>query len=148
MSDGKAKLDLAAQDEEVMRHIEAVMAITRELFLKKRKPRIKKVPLDEESFGKGACLYVRSMTGTARSEYEKRWAGRKASKDPGAFRWDMMVRTVCNEKGELIFTDADGPAVFEQDSGPNEDLFEAGCILNGLRDKDIAELAENSEAAQ
>lgn len=126
----------------------AAVAITREVFLKKRKPKLKRVPLDEEFFGKDACLYVRSMTGQDRSDYEKRWAGRKASKDPGAFRWDMLVRTVCNEQGDLLFSDADGPSVMGQDAGPTEKLFEAGCRLNGLREEDVEELAGNSEAAQ
>lgn len=123
-------------------------ALEREVFLAARKLPIKQVPLNESLYGDGAHLYVRSMTGQDRSDYEKRWAGRKASANPGGFRWELLRLTVCNEAGELILEDADRQAAMQQDAGTIEELFSAACVMNGLRDEDVAELAENSEAAQ
>jgi hypothetical protein len=123
-------------------------ALARDVFLAARKLPFEKVSLDEAMYGKDACLYVRSMTGKDRSEYEKRWMGRNAAKSPGAFRWDLLVRTVCNEEGELIFKEADGQLAMEQDASTIEDLFEAACFLNGLREKDVKDLAKNSESDQ
>jgi hypothetical protein len=120
-------------------------ALARDVFLAARKLPLDRVPLDETLYGEGACLYVRSMTGHDRSEYEKRWGGKTAAKNPGAFRWDMLLRTVCDEEGELIFRDADGQLAMEQDAGTIETLFEAACVMNGLRERDVEELAKNSE---
>lgn len=123
-------------------------ALEREVFLAARKLPIKKVLLNETLYGEGACLYVRSMTGADRSDYEKRWSGRKPAADPGGFRWDLLLRTVSDGNGNLIFKDADRPAAMQQDAGTIEDLFTAACTMNGLRDQDVEELAGNSEAAQ
>jgi len=122
-------------------------ALDRETFLAAKKLPIERVELNPELYGEGACVYVRSMTGQARSDYEKRWAKRKASSDPGGFRWDLLRQTMCDENGAAILTEADQAAAMGQDAATIEDIFEAACVMNGLRERDVEDLAGNSEAA-
>ena len=123
-------------------------ALAREAFLSAKKLPVEKVPLSEELYGDDGCVYVQSMTGQQRSDYEKKWANRKASKDPGLFRWELLLIAVCDENGNQMLTEADRPAAMQQDANTIETIFDAACRMNGLRERDVVELAGNSEAAQ
>lgn len=59
--------------------------------------------------------------------------------------WQIIVRSVFNEAGEPVFTDADVPALKAGSKGKLRPLFAAVNRVNGL---DVEENAKNSDAAQ
>jgi hypothetical protein len=122
-------------------------AIAAKAFLAAEDRPLEKVPLPE-CYGKEACFYVRRMSGTERSEIEKRWYNKEVSTNPGGFRWDVLLRTIVDEGGNAIFTADMQAGVMGKNAGTLEMLFEKACELNGLRAKDVEELEKNSESGQ
>lgn len=116
-------------------------------FLQAEDRPLEEVPLPE-CYGKGACVYVRRMSGTERSQIEKRWYDKEVSANPGGFRWDVLLRTIVDEEGNALFTADMQADVMGKSAGTLETLFEKACELNGLRKKDVEELEKNSESGQ
>ena len=123
-------------------------ATTKEAFLAANDRPLVRVPLDEALYGKDACFYVFVMTGDERSDFEARWMARDVKKQPGAFRWDLLFRTVVNELGEAIFNEKDREAAMGKSAPTMEKLFEKSCEVNALREKDVVELEKNSDSSQ
>lgn len=141
-SDGK---DVAMKDQPDTPATQSSTSLSREAFLAAPDRPPVPVPLDEALYGPGACVFLRIMSGTERSEYEKKWAGKDAGKNPGTFRWDLLVRTIVDERGEPLFGAEDEAAVMAKNAGTLEMLFEESGKLNGLRRKDVEDLEKNSQ---
>lgn len=114
--------------------------VTREQFVASKYS--KHVDVDVPELG--GTVRIASMTARTRSELEKKFlVKRNAMDDPGGFRVALLVRTIVDEAGELIFTDDDLDMLLDKDAKKLEKLFEASCELNGFTDKDVEDLAKN-----
>jgi hypothetical protein len=97
-----------------------------------------------EAYGPGAHLYVKTMTGEERSRLEVEFGRGEAGKDPGAFRWAVLHRTVVDRNGTPFFKPDDRARVMEGKAASTiESMFEFACKLNGLGKKDVEELEGN-----
>lgn len=123
-------------------------SITREAFLDADDRPLVAVPLDEELYGPDARIYVRVFDGHERSALEANWADKETKKNPGGLRWDVLHRTLCDERGRPLFAPEDHQELMGKNAGTLETLFEKACDLNGLRKKDVEELEKNSDDGQ
>jgi len=90
-----------------------------------------------------ASIRVVSMTGTERSEIEKRWTKTDASTDPAAFRADVLQRTLKSDDGSPFGTPDQIKALIGKNAQAVERLFEAACRVSGMSKRDVKELEGN-----
>ncbi len=94
----------------------------------------------------GVTVYVRSMTGTERDDYE---IGLMETKDLPLkeklhnMRAKLIVRTVVNEDGSRMFSDADIDLVGAKSAAALSKVAKAAQKLNGLTDEELNEIAGN-----
>ena len=99
----------------------------------------------------GLSVDVRGLTGVERDEWEKSRVDQKAKVKRGQsqplklsnWRASLVVRTVCDEKGQLLFGDKDIVAVGKKSAMAIERVFTVAMRLSGLTDDDLEELAED-----
>ena len=105
--------------------------LTKEAIFKTQDAKIIK-----ESVGEwGGDLYIRVMSGTVRNAYELEAMEMKDSSDNSRFsnlREKLLVKTLCNEKGELLFSDDDIEELSKKSSSVIDRLFKKSQELNGL----------------
>lgn len=119
-----------------------MLCITKEVFLQAQDMELVPVPLPA-AYGNDAGLFVKPMTGTERSTLEKMFMDNAPKDDPGGFRAAILVRCVCDDKRQPVFTEADKAALMKKNAGALELLFEAACKLNGFTKKDVEVLEKN-----
>ena len=101
----------------------------------------------------GMDVRVRALSGTERDAYEAscmRRSGPKGEKVEMSFeniRARLVARSVVDEAGARVFTDADVAALGGKNAAALNRLFEVAQRLSGLRGEDIEELVGNSEGA-
>jgi len=85
---------------------------------------------------------LRVMSGVAR----ERWEDKASSSEnvEGAVG-RLLVECICDDDGNLIFTDADIEQLGEKACGPLINLFEKACELNTLTRMEVNQVAGNSE---
>lgn len=100
----------------------------------------------------GMDVRVRALSGTARDAYEASCLKKTGVK--GAvemtftdIRARLVVRSIVDETGELVFTDADVVALGGKNAAALNRLFEVAQRLSGLRGEDFEELLGNSASA-
>jgi hypothetical protein len=114
--------------------------VTREQFVESKYEN----HVDVEAPELGGTIRLASMTARERSTLEKQFMGQgEAMKDPGGFRVALLVRTIVDDAGELLFTDDDRDMLLSKNAKKLEVLFEAACELNGFTDKDVEDLEKN-----
>jgi len=92
----------------------------------------------------GGVVNVRSMTGYERDQFETSLTnGKDKSVNLKNIRARLVCLTVVDDNGERLFTDADVDALGRKSAAALDRVFAEAQILNGLRDKDVEELAEN-----
>lgn len=120
--------------------------LTREAILARRNSGVERVYV--ERWKGHVCLRV--MSGEDRDAFEQfctdaRTAGRLQVRGILAM---LLVRTICDESGQRVFTDEDVDAVNQLDAAVVCELFERAQRLSGLTDDDVEELAGNSPGGQ
>lgn len=101
----------------------------------------------------GMDVRVRALSGAERDAYEasclKRMGG-KADKVEMTFeniRARLVARSVVDEAGARVFTDADVASLGAKNAAALNRLFEVAQRLSGLRGEDFEELLGNSGSA-
>lgn len=123
--------------------------ISRETLLKKRARRTKTVTISVDHPDRelaGQTIIVRSMTARERSEFESQFsnkAGKPIQSRTAEIRERLVVATVVNEAGELVFSNDDIPALKEVDAAILESVAKASQELNDIGAEDLAELEKN-----
>ena len=123
----------------------------REEIIKRKDVRIEQVPVpewDEES--EEAWVYVRGLSGTDRDSWENgllTGKGKDQSITTVDIRAKLCARTICDEQGNRIFTDADVAALGQKSAAALDRVFEVAQRLSKISDKDVEELAKNSKNA-
>lgn len=87
----------------------------------------------------GCTVHVRTMSGGERDAFEERQQ-RDPFKD---IRARLAVLTVCDEEGNLLFTDADIPALTKKSAAALDRIFAAATKLNKFSKEDLDELQKN-----
>jgi hypothetical protein len=88
----------------------------------------------------GGTVFVRMLTGRQRDAFEA-----QQEKDPYTdLRARLAVATVCDEAGNLLFSEADIPALTNKNGKALDRVFAAAVKFNGIAPADIEELRKNS----
>lgn len=99
----------------------------------------------------GGTVNVRGLTGVERDDWEESRLDRKAKLRKGQatplklsnFRASLVVRTVCNDRGELLFGDKDIVLLGKKSAIALSRVFEVAMRLSGVSEDDVEELAED-----
>ena len=88
----------------------------------------------------GGAVWVRTMTATQRDAFEAQQI-REPFRD---VRARLAVATVCDSHGELLFTEADIPALSRKSGKALDRVFAVATKLSGLSKEDIDDLKKSS----
>jgi hypothetical protein len=110
--------------------------ISKSTLLSCNERRIEKVdlPLD------GDHVFVRSLTTSERDKYEL--ASIETGLNSGS-RVMMLIQTVCDESGELVFTEEDAEVVGAMDIRVSQPIYNKALDMAYFSEKDIKELEKN-----
>lgn len=102
------------------------------------------LPREEVSIPQwGGTVFVRTMTGAERDALEAIHL-----KSPGRnFRARVAVATVCDEKGQLLFTEADLVPLGTKSAAALDLILDVAMRLSGFNKKDVDRLEGNSGAS-
>lgn len=115
------------------------MALSKAQLLAYRAPKIEIINVPE--FGGEVCIRV--MTVQEREQFE-----RKHSPDPQAdFRVRMICASVCDEEGNLLFTDTDKAEVRKWDANASDTILKAAAILNRMGPDEVEDEAKNLQTS-
>ena len=85
----------------------------------------------------GGEVFVRSLTAGQREHLENTWLGKADRSD---FRAGLCSLTVCDEKGVLLFSEADIQALAAKSAAALIRIFQAAMVLNGFRPADVEQI--------
>ena len=99
----------------------------------------------------GQTLNVRTLTGNERDDFEN--AVQTASKNKGGIdlrglKIKLVLLTLCDEDGELLFDATDALVLNSKSSKVIDRIFQISQRLNGLTAEDTEEMLGNSDGAQ
>lgn len=97
----------------------------------------------------GGVVYVRSLTGAERDQFEASIVqrnGKDTRTNLRNLRARLVVLAACDADGQPIFKTEDAAALGAKNAAPLDRLFAAAQRLSGLRDNDVQEMAENFES--
>lgn len=92
----------------------------------------------------GGSVSVRMMTAAER----ERWEAFVQGETRDRIRATLAARTVCDEAGELLFSEADVEALGAKSGPALTRIFAAALKLNRVSKEDVDELEKNSEAGR
>ena len=98
----------------------------------------------------GGDVYVKSMTGAERDQYE---AAMVTSKKPGEarvidmsdLRAKLCSMTICDEGGKRLFDERDVRNLTKKSAAALQRIFKVAQRLSGIGDEDLKELTEGLE---
>lgn len=98
-------------------------------------------------------IYIRNMSGTARSIFEISIVDTKDAKEQDHsylhnIRSKLIVLSCCDKDGKLHFDDSDLEEVGKKSAGALESIFEAAMELNKISAKDVDEMEKTLEDNQ
>lgn len=99
----------------------------------------------------GGAVYVRGLSGQERDEYEKSMLKIQGTKRELALRnvrAGLCARSICNVKGERLFSDNEITELGKKSSIALDRVWEVAQRLSGLSEEDVEELVKNSETTQ
>lgn len=104
---------------------------------------IERVPVPEW----GGFVFVRNLSGAERDQYEAdsiryNRKGEPAGANLENARSRLLVMTICDQDGDLLFTPADLEALGRKNSRPLDRLFDVSCRLSGIGEAELEELAQ------
>jgi hypothetical protein len=88
----------------------------------------------------GGDVFVRTMTGRERDAFE---ASCNGGADMDNIRARLLVRCLCDEHGNRLFTDGDTEALGNTPAAPLVRLFAVAQRINKLSKQDFDELSKN-----
>lgn len=99
----------------------------------------------------GGDVLVRGLSGAQRDDYEQSvMVGRGANKEVNLrnARAKLVVRSVVDADGELLFSEQDVAALGKKSAAALQRVFEVATRLSGLSKEDLDELTENFDDGQ
>jgi hypothetical protein len=92
----------------------------------------------------GGDVFVKTLTGTERDAFEDAYAENKMK----AFRCRFLVLTLCDDKGQRLFEDADVAELGKKSSVVINRIFEAAWKHNAFTNEAVESLGEGSPDGQ
>lgn len=92
----------------------------------------------------GGDVYIKTLSGTERDAFEDAYSQDKMRQ----FRVRFLVLTLCDEKGERLFTDKEVDELGKKSALVIAKLFEKAWSLNALRSEDVDALGKGSASDQ
>ena len=120
--------------------------LNREQILEVKDLKIELAPVSEYW---GGDVYVRGLTGRGRDKFESSIVeirGKKSRTDLTNIRAKLAAATICDEDGNLLFSEKDAGALGEKSAAALQIVFVVAQRLSGLSDQDVEELTEALEA--
>ncbi len=99
--------------------------------------------------GEDVGVIVRGLNGTERDRFEGSildQSGKKTKVNMQNARARLVSMSVVDEKGKLVFSQADVQALGSKNAAALDRIFEAASRLSGISEDDMEELVKNSEA--
>lgn len=96
----------------------------------------------------GGIVRVRGLTSYERDEFESQsfvGEGKTRKFIYANMRARLISKTVCNENGDCLFSDADIEKLGKKSGKVMDRLFAVAQRLSGIGDKDLDDLIKNSE---
>ena len=96
----------------------------------------------------GGDVWVRGMTGSERDSFEMdvvEQRGKKSAVNMNNMRAKLCSRSICDEAGTLLFTEADIKKLGEKSAAALSRIFMIAQRLSGITETDVAEMAEELE---
>lgn len=91
----------------------------------------------------GGTVRIASMSGRARDQFEASIVGKNGGMNTTNIRAKLVAASIVDEKGELLFSDAEVIKLGNKSAKALDRIFDAAQKLNAIGDKDIEELAKN-----
>ena len=91
----------------------------------------------------GGEIFVRTLTGTERDAFEQSMVQKKNKPNMQNVRARFAVLTICDDKGERVFTDADAAELGKKSAAALDRVFAVAQRLNGFSQDDAEDLAGN-----
>jgi hypothetical protein len=91
----------------------------------------------------GDNLYIREMTLDERDTYEMEMFNFGKSEKNSPFRARLLIKVLCNDKGERVFTDEDVGKIGVLPAALGLKLYELAHKLSGTTSEDIEALEKN-----
>lgn len=114
------------------------MTINREFFGKKPKLKVKKVNLTSNS------AYVRELTGKEYADFERKVFDKEGSHDVNEFKTELVLRSLCDSKGERVLNDDEGDKLINGLSMADILLLTIAVRQVNHMDEDVEALAGKS----
>ena len=99
----------------------------------------------------GQTLHVRTLTGAEREEFEtviSRATSDKGGLDLRGLKIKLVLLTLCDEDGELLFDSTDQLVLNAKSSMVIDRIFQVSQRLSGLTNEDAEEMVKNSDSGQ
>ena len=96
----------------------------------------------------GGDVWVRGMTGSERDSFEMavvEQRGKKTAVNMNNMRAKLCSRSICDEGGKLLFSEADVHKLGEKSAAALSRIFMVAQRLSGITETDVKELAEELE---
>ena len=96
-------------------------------------------------------LHVRTLTGAEREEFEtviSRATSNKSGLDLRGLKIKLVLLTLCDEDGELLFDSTDQLVLNAKSSRVIDRIFQVSQRLSGLTNEDAEEMVKNSDSGQ
>lgn len=117
------------------------MALTKAKILAANDIKLKELDMTSEW---GGTIYIRTITGTERDQFEDSYAEQKMK----GFRVRFLVLTLCDESGERLFADNETDLLGKKSSASINKAFEAAWSHNAFTPEAVDELGNGSADAQ
>lgn len=94
-------------------------------------------------------VYVRGLTAFERDQFESTLftgEGKTRKQNFSNMRARLLVLTICDEKGNRLFSDTDADILGKKSAKALNKLFAKAQELSGIGEKDVEELIKNSES--
>ncbi len=98
----------------------------------------------------GGDVYVKSMTGSERDQYEadmvtSKKAGEERVIDMSDLRAKLCSMTICDKNGNRLFTEKDVRSLTKKSAAALQRIFKVAQRLSGIGDEDVKELTGGLE---
>lgn len=89
----------------------------------------------------GGAVYVRTLNGTERDQFEQSMVGKKNKTNLDNVRARFAVLTICDESGMRLFNTSDAEQLGKKSAAALDRVFAVAQRLNGFSDSDSEELS-------
>jgi hypothetical protein len=104
----------------------------------------RRTPQPEPLQAFGTKVYVRAMSGKERDAWEQDIQDRKNAKKAPNIRGSLAARSLCDETGKRLFTDAEAEQLGEVNAKDLDAVFDAATRMSGIGAREVKEMEKNS----